>query len=438
MRKISLLLIGLFIAALTFLSLTTYFYNGFYEGSPVNLPDIDSISAPVNPEGTQPIAGEVSSARIVFDGAHQNAFSADEISSLIEALNNLGADYEIVESPEDFLISLKYANSLVVISPATAYSKEETMAVKDFLRKGGRIVLIYDPTRGGSINSLSTQLEIFFEPDYLYNMNDNAGNYRNIFVDDFKSSSLTSGIKRITLFTASTIASKGGIAFTGAGTTSSSLGEGSYSPIALLDDSIFAVSDQSFMEYPNDRVTDNNRLIRNIAGFLGAEKRIYALEDFPYFYTDATIRYSNESLIELALSCKRIFVDADIDSKISQEPSDQTVYIGLLNDSGKELDKLKDLIYNNTLVSGDLKYDLNRTALIYLMGKGLWILSNEKDPLKDLVDILSTGEVKYYLLSGNLAVLPFEPTVIAEPKEDETALNESVINGEEENQIDFF
>jgi hypothetical protein len=163
------------------------------------------------------------------------------------------------------------------------------------LGKGGKLSLIYDPTRGGSINSISTQFEVVFAPDYLYNMEENAGNYRNI------PSPVTSGIEKITLFTASSISSDGGVALTDDKTTSSSQGTGPHTAIVLLGDSIFAISDQSFFQHPNDRVTDNGRLISNIAGFLGDGKRRFTLEDFPHFYRDVNIRYSNESLVDEAL-----------------------------------------------------------------------------------------------------------------------------------------
>jgi hypothetical protein len=419
MRKIQLLSIALIVSALTFASLTFYHYSGFPSQGSVPQPDIESINVPTNPPGTQPIPGGGVRARVVFDAVHENAFSANEISSLLEIFSSFSVEYEIAESPEDLFKALKYSDSLIIISPVTAYTKDEVASVKEFLGKGGKLGLIYDPTRGGSINSLSTQFDVVFVPDYLYNMEENAGNYRNIFIKEFRPSRVTSGIERITLFTASSISSDGGVALTDEETTSSSQGEGPHTTIVLIDDSIFAISDQSFLEHPNDRVTDNSGLISNIAGFLGDGRRRFTLEDFPHFYRDVDVRYSNESLIDEALMARRIFVDAGISSRISDRASDESVYIGLLNDSESELKGLEDIIVNNALVAGNLEYDLNSTAFIYLRDKNIWILSNEEAPLNDLINILSSGEIKYNQVSENLAILPYEPTIVEKLNETE-------------------
>jgi hypothetical protein len=419
MKKIQLLSVVLIVAALTFATLTIFHYRGFPKQGEVTQPDIESINVPTNPPGEQYFLGRGAGARVVFDGVHENAFSVSEISSLLEVLSSLGVEYEIVESQEDLFKALKYSDTFVVISPITAFTKEETSAVKEFLGKGGKLSLIYDPTRGGSINSISTQFEVVFAPDYLYNMEENAGNYRNIFIKKFRPSPVTSGIEKITLFTASSISSDGGVALTDDKTTSSSQGAGPHTAIVLLGDSIFAISDQSFFQHPNDRVTDNGRLISNIAGFLGDGKRRFTLEDFPHFYREVNIRYSNESLVDEALSTRRIFVDAGIRSRISERKSDESVYIGLLNDSDAELKGLEEIIIDNNLVAGNLEYDLNSTAFIYLREKNMWMLSNEEAPLTDLINILSNGEFKYNLVSENLLILPFEPTIVERLNETE-------------------
>ncbi len=414
MKKSQLYLIALFVAIATFVSLTVYYYDEFPKQKDSRLPDFESIDPPRNPEGILPIYTKRVRGLVVIDGAHENAFTASEISSLLESFNEIGVEVEIVESLEDFDMALKYADSLVVISPFTVYNKDEVSDVKDFLRKGGKLALIYDPTRGGTINSLSSQIDVVFVPDYLYNLNENAGNFRNIFVEDFRPSPMTSGIKRVTLFTASSIESNAELAFTDNRTVSSLLGEGPHSPVAQVGDSIFAIADQSFMVHPNDRVTDNGRLISNIASFLGEGKRRHTLEDFPFFFTDVAIRYSNESLVDYALGVRGIFVDAGIRSRISEEESDETVFIGVLNESEDELELLEDVVVNNTLIVEGVKYDLNRTALIILRGKDMWILSNEEGPLGDLIDVLANGEVEYFIVNENLAILPFEPIIVEE------------------------
>jgi hypothetical protein len=411
MKKSQLFVIALFVATATYASLVVYYFEGFPKQKDTHIPNFESLNTTRIPEGTPNFYAKRAIGRVVIDGAHENAYTTSEISSLLESFNEIGVETEIVESLEDFDRALNYADSLVVISPYTVYTRDEVSSVKAFLRKGGKLALIYDPTRGGVINSLSSQIDVVFVPDYLYNMNDNAGNFRNIFVDEFRPSPITSGIERVTLFTASSIESNAGIAFTDEKTTSSLLGDGPHSPVVLISDSIFAIADQSFMEHPNDRVSDNGILISNIASFLGEGKRSYTLEDFPFFFSDVAIRYSNESLIDYALDVRGIFVDARIRSEISEEKSGETFYIGVINESEGELDVLSDVIINNTLIVGGIEHDLDMTALIILRGKDMWLLSTEKGPIGDLIDILANGEVKYFQINKNLAILPFEPTI---------------------------
>ncbi|MFQ5800902.1 MAG: hypothetical protein ACE5HH_04190, partial [Candidatus Hydrothermarchaeales archaeon] len=391
MSRIGLFIIFIIVASLTFAGLTYYYYEGFIGPKKVSLPELESITAPRHVEGISRGALEKKGAKIVFDAAHENAFTASEISTVLERFNAMGAGYEFIDSQEGLEKALKYADAFIVISPTTAYSKEEVSSVKDFLRKGGRLALFVDPTRESRTDSIASQLGIMFASDYLYNINENAGNYRHIYVDDFIDSPVTAGLERITLFTASSITSVGGVAFTDSRTVSSLRGDGPHSTITMVDDSILAIADQSFMEQPNDRVTDNGLLISNIAAFLGEGKRRYTLEDFPFFFSDVSIRYSNASLLEEALEVKGVLVDAGIKSSISQKGSEETIFIGLFNQSKKELEELEDIIVDNTIVAGGVEFDINSTAIIYQRDKSIWILSQEEESINNLIALLKNG-----------------------------------------------
>jgi hypothetical protein len=423
LRKIELFIIFVIIASLTVAGLKYYYYESFAGPNVVSPPDLESINVSKHVEGISFGAVEKKAAKIVFDATHENAFTASEINPLLERLNAMGAEYEFADSPEELDMALKYADVVVIISPMIAYTNEEVSGIEEFLGKGGRIALFADPTRESSIGSIASQVGVVFAQDYLYNIHENAGNYRHIYVDDFRTSPVTAGLERITLFTASSLVSEGGIAFTDAKTVSSLRGDGPHSPISVVDDSILAIADQSFMEQPNDRVTDNGLLISNIAAFLGEAKRRFTLEDFPFFFTDVGIRYSNRNLLDEAFEVKGILVDAGIKSSISQEESGETIFIGLFNESREEMDELGDIISGDNIVAGGTELDINSTAIIYLKDKRIWILSQDKDSITDLVAILKNGQLRYNLVTDNIGILSYAPKV--EPEAPEAGLEEA-------------
>ena len=120
---------------------------------------------------------------------------------------------------------LRGADSLLVIMPGRPYSEGEAALVENFVRKGGKLVLISDPSRRQQINTLAERFGLDFQPDYLYNLVDNDQNFRHIFVRDFQPDELTAGLEAIALHTAGSIRSSGtGLAFGDANTRSSLLG----------------------------------------------------------------------------------------------------------------------------------------------------------------------------------------------------------------------
>ena len=86
---------------------------------------------------------------------------------------------------------LRKADSFAVIAPRSSYSESEAALVESFVRKGGKLLLVSDPSRPQQINSLAEWFGLDFLPDYLYNTIDYDLNFRNIFVRDFQPDRLT-------------------------------------------------------------------------------------------------------------------------------------------------------------------------------------------------------------------------------------------------------
>ncbi|MFQ6135709.1 MAG: hypothetical protein ACE5PM_00820 [Candidatus Hydrothermarchaeales archaeon] len=405
------------IALLTAVAFTAYYYRGIYlpsEVQPHAVSDI-SVESYLLEEAETPIS--VGRGRVIFDRAHENNYEVREINPLI---SKLGEGQVILEFLEDGGLAekLKYADVFVVICPTEPFTVEENNLIARFLDKGGKLVLISDPTRESEINSISANLGVLFESDYLYNLENNAGNFRYIFIDDFGSLPLTYGLEEVVFYTASSITSKWGIGFASTGTQSSTKGKGKFAAISLIGDSVLAIGDLSFLTEPYNKALDNEQLISNIANFILKSNRVYTADDFPYIFDSVEIVYSNSTLLDEALEMKALFVDLNKRADVLERGrGGDTIYIGYFDDFQETGGELKGISIGNESIDiwGAGTFDRDEVVLVHLSGdnyrKTLSILSNEKEPIQDVIWILRDGEIGYYLLTDNVGIYRYEPSV---------------------------
>jgi hypothetical protein len=158
-----------------------------------------------------------------------------------------------------------------VISPTDLFSDSEIEAVKNFTLGGGKVLMIAAVTRidMSPINTLSQEFGIIFAEGYLYDLDENYDNYRDITVTSFGSAPVMEGLKELVFYTATSI--KGN--FTSLANTlpttiySESERAGNYTVIASAKN-VLAISDFAFMTEPYCYVEDNYQLIINIIEFL--------------------------------------------------------------------------------------------------------------------------------------------------------------------------
>ena len=328
-----LLLIPLF--ALAFFLGAYFFYRGSYDAPPT--PRI-AFEQNLLPSSSFSEFSEIHSVReglLVVDGAHRNSFVQAEITSLISRVADRGYAVEFmggisrggrflsVGSGDRLTLldeKLRQADSLAIIVPSEAYIRQEADIVERFVAKGGKLLLIADPTRPQNLNSLAERFGINFQPDYLYNMVDYDINFQDIFVTEFHPDEITSGLGQIVLYTASSIQTSGtGLGVTDSNTHSSiaEFGESFYPMVKGTDGHVIAISDLTFMIPPQSSILDNGRLISNVADFLTSSERIFDLADFPYFFEDGLdISLGRASLFEIATQVKSLLATFQTDSEI--------------------------------------------------------------------------------------------------------------------------
>jgi len=209
---------------------------------------------------------------VLIDVAHSNSFYLRDLNVLLSQIVFRNYTFRYFTSSSDLKSMLSNATAFVVISPMDGFSENEINAIKSFIEVGGKLLLIFDPSRASTaeINSLSSDFKIVFSNGYLYNLKEAYDNYKNIIVKEFKSCNITKGLNEIVFFTACNIYTTDGIAFTSSDTVSSeSEKEGVYSTIAYVSSQgILAIGDQTFLTEPYCYSKDNYLLIQNIADFL--------------------------------------------------------------------------------------------------------------------------------------------------------------------------
>jgi len=306
-KRIAIVLIGIIVVVL---GRGFFYYSGFYQAPPSELPSYEHIAVPAAPSTEFSDVYEKGEGIILIDLAHDNAFDKEELNVLILRLVSRGLTIKFLsaedslkrellgkieeeeplgeeeeeleeelpgeeeeEKEEDLEEELPVPGAFIIVCPQWEFSKEEGETIDEFVNDGGKLLLIADPTRSSQINSISLQFGLIFESDYLYNMKENEINYRNIFVAEFKETELTKNIEKIALYTAGSISSADcGIAFVDQNTFSSLIETRQrLSPMAQAEESkVLAIYDLTFMTEPYNGILDNNQLIANIADWLAS------------------------------------------------------------------------------------------------------------------------------------------------------------------------
>ncbi len=330
MRKKILIAGGVFLLLVVLLAVPLiarwlYYYDGRYQPGPVPRPDLARVAAPTPelpfftdrpalPSDTAQVPGA-----IVVDRAHDNRFTTAELNVLQARLAARGRQLELAEDAQDLVGRLRYAQALAIISPGVSFTATEVQAIQTFVDKGGRLLLVGDPTRYGiltddygdyagldsdatHLNSLAARFDLIFQADYLYNTVEYEGNYRNIRLTKMADGPLTGGLEQVVFYAAHSLTSgRPALIAAGGDTRSSSSERAGDLPVAVLtaDGAVLALGDLTFMTEPYNTVYNNDRLVSNIADFLSGAERRYNLADFPFFFRgEADLVYVGDPVLD--------------------------------------------------------------------------------------------------------------------------------------------
>lgn len=406
-------MIVLLLVALTIVLETLFYYRGIYF-SPQKYMHNLSISS-IGPEAKKfTDIFEKTEGVVLIDRSHENNFESREMETLLSRIASRNNKIEFLDSSDNLENKLRRANSLVVILPKNNFAQDEIGLIGDFSNKNGKLLLIGDPERQGSINSIANKLGIIFSEDYLFNLKENDDNFKFIFLKDFAKSEITKRLDKVAFYTSCPILpAEKGIIFADKDTSASRLNSlNRFAPAVFLN-STLALCDFTFLNAPFNSVADNDRLISNIADFLTRDDRKFNIADFPYFFKDrVAIVAVNSELSGSAVSLRNILLKLNTNANIkgSLNTSIDSIVIGLLDDfKSAPIENLavdKDSFRINEMVFG--RKDSSLIHLSKANATILTILSDSKKAMEKTLATLKSREIRENLIDDNLAVLNFE------------------------------
>lgn len=436
-----LILVPVLAAAFVLGSLATYYTGGRYIPPNTPLPDVKEMAPPVYPSPAFTDVPQKRRGTLLVDEAHFNNFGEQEISILLSRVAARGYRIEFVGSLSTFFGSdererererlleagLRGADAYLVALPWNEFTLRERELVRNFVERGGRVLLVSDPTRRSEINSLAQDFGIIYTRDYLYNIKEHEANFQFIYLRDFAPHELTKGLRTLVFYIASSLAPEsGGLVFTDANTFSSLREQtGRFSPVVqAARGRVIAISDLSFMAPPYNSVMDNDRLLSNIADFLTISERVFFLAEFPHFFgPQVDVVVGRDELLGNAQSLIALLTARDRTAELREREDflRETAFLGLWQDASLVEHYLAAAgIRVGKTITTPFGPETRRegTALIFLhenQGRHiLIILGDSRDTVAQAIARLKSGQFRQGLVSDNLGLYPLAEAAPAE------------------------
>lgn len=231
---------------------------------------------------------------VLFDMAHANAVDEGDVQPLVTALVEQGHEVRFVgatsSGPDGGLNqSLAQADAFVSIAPGQRFTGDEARGLADFAERGGRVLLMAEPTSssaapqvaggapaqpggsGGTLTQVSARFDVAVGTGYLYNMGENANNYRHVYATPAGNGPLVEGVDRVVLEGAVPVTTARGVqpALTATeGTQLSSTREADEYAVAARNGDVAVVGDASVVQPGAVTRADNEVLVGNLVEHL--------------------------------------------------------------------------------------------------------------------------------------------------------------------------
>jgi hypothetical protein len=435
-----------------------WFHQGvFWRSSPIATPAYHSFTVPQPPLSTPAALPKpdvtAPGGIVLLDQTHENLFSVSEITSLTGLIDARGGRVETILSgnygDRTLADQLKYAAAYISVCPTVSYTSGEVQLLQEFVQRGGRMLILTDPTRsvlrmdysgfGSAVvvadviaaNTLLAPFDITFSDDYLYNMIEYEGNFRNVYIRNFGDHPLTDGLQTMVFYAAHSVQTGTGtpLLLTSGATKSSRTDlAGGFSAAAIDSSSkVLAIGDMSFLQSPYNLVYDNGTWIARIADFLLGAERVHDLKDFPFLFqrpvdivpmSDITL---SSTLLGPITAIQQELASVGVPSSVSPKAEDgkDLIILGTYSSDGisQYVDPLGITLPSTSVFSSSLPMiDIPGFGSLPSTGIGLVLLSRtgsrttllllaeESFSLTDLMGVIGPSGFSNCILQGNVAV----------------------------------
>lgn len=421
-----------------------WFYRGTVERPSIATPDFAAFTIPEAPVNETVSDEEVEQlgGTVVIDQIHGNQFSMAEIASFTSAIQERGGKIETLNDSYSLDFQLKYASAFVSVSPTSQFTSYEIQLLQKFAARGGKIVVFTDATRNyisvdyvsgnpialgdaNAANSLLNVFDITVNNDYLYNIQENEGNFRNVFFDEFGKSELTFGLKEVALYGTHSVESPSGLILLGSQKSNFSSLNDAHHPnhggaVLSANGNVAAFGDFTFLSSPYSSYTDNAALISNLAEFVLTSEQVLSLQNFPYIFTANTIDVYISSdlnkntnfitaLSELQSSLRYQNIELRFVDDLPSSGDAIIISTYSLDDDTQAIANKFDVEFESTIQTVEFG-EVNRSGTgIFLLdttskGNRLVLLADTSDDVITMLGLVSNGIIDSCLTSDHVAV----------------------------------
>ena len=174
--------------------------------------------------------------------------------------------------------ALEDAHALVSVG-STSYTREDVQAIGEFAEDGGRVLLLADPQQSFTTDlsglAVQSELDVYTDPGYFYNLQENDLNHMRVFAEPDGPSTLTKGVDRLLFAGATPVGSEvtSDLATVIEGTNLSTTRAGTDAAVLTREDAVALVGDTEFTSPVNVQRADNDAFVGNLADFLVTGER---------------------------------------------------------------------------------------------------------------------------------------------------------------------
>lgn len=226
---------------------------------------------------------------VLFDRSHGNRFQQEDIAPLTRAIDDAGGEVRTTGITTGFQTDLQDADVLVVVDPGTSYDAGDVDAIEQFVAQGGRLLILGEPNRRSiEVSGLSAQLVtdrsmlttlgsafgISFGSQYLYDMENNDGNFKNVITEppSGTSADAVEGVDRVTMYTSVSVDTNRGTVLLRTAPTAE---RGNDDPdrgfpvaVTAANGDVIAVGDTTFLHDEYRTVADNEVFVARLVEFM--------------------------------------------------------------------------------------------------------------------------------------------------------------------------